>query len=151
MKDPRGRVISVSGAAESRRALVEVNSGLQCERCAQGKGCGAGLLGGTPGSKRIDALVRAGLSLTEGDEVRIQLAPGNVLRASLMVYGTPLLFAVGAAIIAYFAGLGDLLASMASVAGLLSGVQVARFRLKKSHCMRSLTPTVVEQIVSPGA
>ncbi|MGB5258646.1 MAG: SoxR reducing system RseC family protein [Woeseiaceae bacterium] len=151
MEDPRGRVIQVSTAAASRHALVEVDAGLQCERCALGKGCGAGLLGATQGSRRIDALVSAGLSLTEGDQVRIQLAPGNVLRASLLVYGTPLFVAVGAAIVAYVAGLGDLLATLASVAGLLVGVQIARLRLQQSHCLRSLTPTVVERIVSHGS
>ena len=151
MEDPRGRVINISGAAASRHALVEVDAGLQCERCAQGKGCGAGLLGTTPGSRRVDAMVGIGLNLTEGDEVRIQLAPRNVLRASLIVYGTPLFAAVGAAVVAYFAGLDDLLASVASVAGLLAGIQVARLRLKRSHCLRRFTPKIVERIASAGA
>lgn len=150
MDNPRGRVITVSGAAASRHALVEVDEIPRCERCAQGKGCGAALLGGTPGPRQVDALVGAGVSVAEGDEVRIQLAPRHVLHASVIVYGTPLFAAIGAALIAYVAGLGDLYASMACIAGLLLGVQLARLQLKKSSCLQRFTPIVVERLTLPG-
>lgn len=151
MENPLGRVIAVSNLEHSPHALVEVEAGVQCVRCAQGKGCGAGIFGGKAGSRRIDAMISAGLKVTEGDEVRIELAPRNVLRASLIVYGAPLSGAVIAALIAYAAGLGDLHAALAALAGIVSGLLLARARLRKAGCLRRFTPTVVEHIATSGS
>ncbi|MGB5491579.1 MAG: SoxR reducing system RseC family protein [Woeseiaceae bacterium] len=148
MENPRGRVIAINYDEASPHALVEVDSVIQCARCAQGKGCGAGLLGATSGSRRVDALVGTGLAVSEGDEVRIELAPSDVLKASIIVYGTPLAGAVTAAVIAYLAGLGDLYAALAAIFGLASGLLVARTRLQKAGCLRRFTPTVVERIAA---
>jgi len=145
MENPRGRVIAVNSNAASPHALVEVDAVVECARCAEGKGCGAGLLGASTGSRRVDALIRAGLSVSEGDEVCIELAPKNVLHASLIVYGWPLGGAVIAAFIAYSAGLGDAYAALAAIAGLSTGLLLARRQLRSSRCLRRFTPMVVEQ------
>lgn len=145
MENPRGRVIAVNGNAASAHALVEVDAVVECARCAEGKGCGAGLLGASAGSRRIDALISAGLTVREGDEVSIELAPRNVLRASLIVYGWPLAGAVIAALIAYGAGLGDAYAALAAVIGLSTGLLLARRQLRSSRCLRRFTPMVVER------
>lgn len=150
MENPRGRVIAVTSTDAPPHALVEVDAAVQCARCAEGKGCGAGLFGGTAGSRRIDALIGAGLSVAEGDEVRIELAPSNLLRASLIVYGVPLAGAVVAALMAYAAGLGDLHAAMAAIGGIVAGLLLARARLRRAGCLRRFTPTVVERIAVPG-
>lgn len=145
MENPRGRVIAVNSTAGSPHALVEVNAVVECARCAEGKGCGAGLLGSSTGSRRIDAIISAGLTVSEGDDVCIELEPKNVLRASLIVYGWPLSGAVAAALIAYGAGLGDAYAALAAIAGLSTGLVLARRQLKSPRCLRRFTPMVVEQ------
>lgn len=150
MENPRGRVIAVNNVENSPHALVEVDAAAQCARCATGRGCGAGLLGGTAASRRIDALIGAGLTVSEGDEVRIELAPRNLLRASLIVYGMPLSGAVAAALMAYAAGLGDLYAALAAIGGIAAGLLLARTRLRKEGCLRRFTPTVIERIAVPG-
>ncbi|MGI9237196.1 MAG: SoxR reducing system RseC family protein [Woeseiaceae bacterium] len=148
MENPRGRVVAVNSSKPSPRALVEVDAIVQCARCAQGRGCGAGLLGGSSGSRRIEALISADLTIGAGDEVRIELAPSDLLRASLIVYGAPLFGAVVGALAAYSAGLGDLYAALAAIAGIVSGLLLARTRLRKTGCLRRFTPTVVERISS---
>ena len=145
MENPRGRVIAVNSIAASPHALVEVDAVVECARCAEGKGCGAGLLGSSVGSRRVDAVIGAGLTVSEGDEVFIELAPINVLRASLIVYGWPLSGAVFAALIALVIGLGDAYAALAAIAGLSTGLLLARRQLRSARCLRRFTPTVVEQ------
>ena len=146
MENPRGRIISVKHSEPSAYALVEVDATVHCARCAAGKGCGAGLLGGTTGSRRVEALIGAGLAVSEGDEVRIELEPSNLLRASLIVYGAPLGSAIAAAALAYLADLGDLNAALSALGGIVAGLFFARSRLRKSDCLRQFTPTVIERI-----
>lgn len=149
MENPRGRVISVSNTAASPHALVEVNAVVECARCAEGKGCGAGLLGSTTGSRRVNALISPDLKVCAGDEVSIELAPKNLLHASLIVYGGPLSGAIVAALIAYAAGLGDSYAALTAIAGLSAGLLFARSYLRSARCLRRYTPMVVEQVNTP--
>jgi len=146
MEHPRGRIISLQHSEHAPHALVEVDTTIQCARCAAGKGCGAALLGGTTGSRRVEALIGAGLTVNEGDEVRIALEPGNLLQASLIVYGVPLGSAIVGAALAYLAGLGDLDAAMTAIGGIVIGLFIARFRLREAGCLRKFTPTVIERI-----
>lgn len=146
MENPRGRIIAVKRSEPRGHALVEVDAMVHCKRCADGKGCGAALFGSATGKRRVEALIREDISVAEGDEVRIELEPKNLLRASLMVYGWPLIFAVVAAAIAYFSGFGDLGAALSAFAGIAGGLLVARSQLKRASCFRKFTPTVVERI-----
>lgn len=146
MDNPRGRVIAVTGIEPAPHALVEVDASINCARCAEGKGCGAGLLGRTSGSRRVEALIASGLTVGEGDEVRIELAPNNLLQASMIVYGLPLSGAVLGAALAYFFGFGELYAAMAALGGILAGLMVARLRLQRATCLRQFTPTIVERL-----
>lgn len=149
MEITRGRVINVDLARSVPRARVEVTAVPSCARCAAGKGCGAGLLGQSAATRCIDALIGAGISVDEGDDVRIALAPENLLRASWLVYGLPLLGGVGAAGLAYFAGSSDLAAVLALLVGMAAGLGTARKRLRNSACLRQFTPTIVERLSVP--
>ena len=148
MKNPRGRVVVVKRSGSDVHALIDVDATVQCKRCAEGKGCGAGLFGTTVATRQVEALVREDITVGEGDEVRIELEPRNLLKASLIVYGLPLGFAVATAALAYLAGLGDLSAAVAALGGVAGGLLVARSQVRKSGCLREFTPTVVERI--PG-
>ena len=148
MKNPRGRVIAIERVEPSPHALVEVDASISCARCAEGKGCGAGLLGGDSGRRRVDALIGVGLAIREGDEVRIELAPSNLLQASLIVYGLPLSGAVLGAALAYFAGVDEPYAATAALGGVVVGLLIARLRLRTSQCLRQFTPTIVERLLA---
>jgi len=143
MQNPHGHIVSLG---TDNSAVVEIDSTVVCERCASGKGCGAGLLGKQQGERQIAALVAANLNLRNGDEVSVSLQPSNVLRAASIVYGYPLLGALTAAGIAYLAQWGDVAAALATLAGLVSGFMVAKWRLKSAACLREFTPVVVERL-----
>lgn len=142
MKDPQGTIVAIIRDAGETRAVVEVEAGLVCARCTAGRGCGAGVLSGRPGNRRLEATVERDLELAEGDVVSISLAPGSVLRAALFVYGLPLAGATAAALLAYMLALGDGGAAAMAIGGLLGGAMLSRYRLRTGSCLASFTPTV---------
>lgn len=150
MDSPRGRILSIERDGASPRAVVEVARSPGCARCAAGKGCGAGLPGAGSQPRRVEALLAAGLELNEGDEVCFELAPHNVLRASVIVYGLPLGGAVTGAGFAYLAGAGDLGAAVAALVGLAAGVAVGRRRLDRATCLKHFTPVITGRVASAG-
>jgi sigma-E factor negative regulatory protein RseC len=146
MQNPQGHVISVRADDFSTKAIVEVDSVVVCERCESGKGCGAGLLGRQSGDMRVEAVVAENLDVRSGDLVSVELAPRNILRAAVIVYGYPLSAAVLAAILAFGMGLGDASGAIAALVGLVAGIFLAKRRLKNSRCLRDFTPTVVDRL-----
>lgn len=141
MDHPSGRVLAVNHEIPS--AVVEVAAAFSCARCAAGKGCGAGVFGSGRKNRHIEALIAAGVEIREGDEVSIELAPRHLLNAALIVYGLPLVGALVGAGIAYSLGLGDLLASIAALAGIAAGIAIAHRRAARGQCQ--FTPTIVSR------
>ena len=139
---PEGRILSIDATSRPPRAVVEVTSAVQCARCAAGKGCGAGIVAGSGQVRRIDAVLSANVAARAGDRVTIELAPDNLLRAAAIVYGMPLAGAVVAAAAAWYAGVGDLGAACAVLAGIAAGATVGRLRLQRAACLRRFVPTV---------
>jgi len=146
MQNPQGQIVSLRADDSGTRAIVEVESAVVCARCESGKGCGAGLLGRKPGEKRVEAVVAENLDLENGDLVSIVLAPRNVLRAAVIVYGYPLTGAVLAAILAYGLGAGDASGAIAALVGLVSGILAAKIRLRSNQCLRDFTPMIVKRL-----
>lgn len=146
METPRGRVLSVRGDASPPRAVVEIAASLRCARCAAGKGCGAGLLGGDAKPRKVDALISGGMDVRAGDEVTIELAPDNLLRAATIVYGLPLIGAIGGAGIAFLFESGDLWPAGLALAGIASGMTAARLRLRRTSCLRRFTPMITRRL-----
>ncbi len=143
MESPVGRIVSLADG----HATVSVDAAAICARCAAGKGCGAGLLTGSNRSRLIEVQLSPGLGLNAGDEVKLDLAPANLLRAAFLAYGLPL----GGIIIALaVAGsfdrtLDDQLAVVLAVGGLVGGVLLGRYYLNKDGCLKNLVPTISER------
>ena len=113
-----------------------------CPRCAAGKGCGAGLLAPGAGERRIEANVPAGMSVAINDDVEVSLAPDNILRAAMIVYGIPMLGALAGATFAYAISLGDTGAAGTALLGLGAGLVISRLKLQQASCLRRFTPTI---------
>ena len=150
MDNPQGRILSIHRDDTPPHAVVEVAASIRCARCAAGKGCGAGILGGDEKLRRVDALLANDLDVGEGDQVAIELAPNNLLRASSIVYGLPLLGAVGGASGAWLSGMGDLGAAIAALAGVGVGILSGRRHLQRTGCLRTFTPVVTARIAAVG-
>ncbi len=142
MTDPQGTIIEMIRDARGVRAIVAVEAAAVCSRCAAGHGCGAGVFTIRQGVRHLEVMLPDGGDLAEGDVVNIELAPGNVLRAALLVYGLPLAGAASAAALAYGFALGDAGAAAAALGGLAAGATVGRHRVRHDSCLARFTPTL---------
>ncbi|NNL62436.1 MAG: SoxR reducing system RseC family protein [Woeseiaceae bacterium] len=150
MDSPQGRILSIHDDREPVCAVVEITAPLRCARCAAGKGCGAGIAGPDGGPRKIEVRLAPGLELRAGDRVRVDVAPADILGASLIVYGLPLAGAVLGAGAAYLANAGDLGAALAALAGIGAGMLVARGRLRRTACPHRFTPIATSRIAGAG-
>lgn len=146
MTNPSGRVISIATLEVPPHAIVEVDATPACARCAEGRGCGAGLLAGSSGVRHVNALIRQGVTVHEGDAVRVELKPSSILQASLVVYGLPLGGALAGATLAFVAGSSEPGAALIAMGGLVAGFLAARLRLRRGSCLQHFTPTIVERL-----
>lgn len=148
MEDLQGKIISIARDANGARAVVDIDAGVICPRCAAGKGCGAGIFGATASARRVEAIFSSDLQLSVGDSVNLALGSRNLLQASIIVYGWPLFGAASAAALAQLAGLADTGAVAAALLGLAIGVALARSRLASKACLTQFVPVVTGH---PGA
>jgi len=135
-------------AVDTAQVTVEVESSLACARCAAGKGCGAGLLGGAAQTKRITVPYTNGLRLRHGDRVLLTLHPAGLLRAALIGYGFPLFGTILALLLGNWLqdGLSDADAVLLAVIGLIIGLLAGRHKLKHADCPGSMTPTISQRL-----
>jgi sigma-E factor negative regulatory protein RseC len=149
MENPTGTIQSLIVSNGNVRAVVEVDVSKACPRCAAGKGCGAGLFTGSSRIRRVEAIVGEHLSLAEGDSVELRLASDNLLKAALIVYGMPLFGAITAAGLAYLLQLGDSVAALAALTGLVIGLLIGRWLLSRGECLENFVPYVEKRLQSP--
>ena len=149
MTDPQGTIVEIIQDGRGRRAIVAVEAGAVCARCASGRGCGAGVFMTRQGARHLEVALGGGSDLAEGDVVSIELAPGNVLRAALLVYGLPLAGAAAGASLAFVVALGDVAAAAAALAGLAAGAVAGRRRLRDDACVARFTPKLARHSAGP--
>lgn len=150
MTHPQGTIIEIIRDSRGTRAIVDVQAEAVCARCAAGRGCGAGIFSARRGTRRLDVAVDERQKLAAGDAVSIELMPGNVLVAALVVYGLPLAGAAVAAVLAYGLDLGDAGAALMAFGGLFAGALAGRRRLQSVGCLARFTPTLT-RVVAPDA
>lgn len=118
-----------------------------CPRCAEGRGCGGGVLGRLIGSQRPALRVDGRIDgLRSGDTVVVGIDEGALMRASLWVYLVPLLgmFAAGA-----FAHLvlqaHDVLVAGFGIAGLAAGFALTRRAGQRAEASASCRPVLLRR------
>lgn len=109
--------------------IQAINIG-NCRRCAEGRGCGGGILGRLAGHSRYSVPASSRVQdLQVGESVVVGVTPEAVLSASAVVYLLPLgcMFAAGA-FAQLVLGAGDLLVAAFAAAGLGLGLVGVRWR-----------------------
>jgi sigma-E factor negative regulatory protein RseC len=133
-----GRVESVG----DETVTVVVDSPVACQRCASGKGCGAGLLASGESLRRIDVASPPGMRFAIGDAVTLSISPRQLLRAASIAYGVPLASLVTGAGLAWLsgAGQGGPWAIGFAIAGLGTGIVVSRRLLRRDRVCEQFVP-----------
>lgn len=120
-----------------------------CTRCAEGRGCGGGLLGRLLGDRlhRVRAL-RGELALCEGDQVEIGLDEAAILKGALWIYGTPLAGLVGVPLMlrGVFAPESELFMLVAGITGFLAGLAVAKWRTDRLAMNPLFQPVITRRL-----
>ena len=131
-------------AIRAGKLTVSVENQVACARCAAGKGCGAGLLGGTSRPTLLELDAPEGGGFRAGDIVCLTMESEDLLRASWLAYGLPMISVV--AVLAFLRLIapdaGDAVAIAAASFVFAVSLYVARAWLQRAHCMRRLTPRI---------
>ena len=86
--DATGTIAALDESAGE--ADVIVDGAAPCARCAEGRGCGAGIFTGRDGQQHLRLTVPDGISLAVGDSVTVSMQGRTLLAASALAYGLPL-------------------------------------------------------------
>jgi sigma-E factor negative regulatory protein RseC len=94
-------------------------------------------------------MIETGQDFEPGDELLLGLSEAALVRASLTVYGLPLLGMVLAGLLAVFFGLAEAWVALISIAGFFAGFKFGSFLADSLEADR-LTPYIVDIRVNPG-
>lgn len=143
-----GRIVRAS----DDRAWVEAGSRENCARCAEGRGCGGGLLGQWLGRRLHQVEVRNPHHYSEGSWVELELSERALLAGALMVYLPPLLvMLLGAAVVAVALGWPEPFVVLGAVLGLVTGSLLSRVLGRKAGPGGWATPDIVRLLEGPPA
>lgn len=143
-----GRVLEVDG----EWAWVACRRQVECARCAEGRGCGGGVLGKLLGDRLHKLRAATGsVAVAPGDMVLIGLGEDAIMRAAAAVYLVPLLSALaGGAAAAGLAGGGELAAIAGAAAGLWAGFLWARAYSRRHAASAALQPVILRHAEGAG-
>lgn len=128
-------------------AWVACRAQRDCPRCAEGRGCGGGLLGRWLGDRlhRVRVVHDGGIEV--GDCVVIGLEERMLVRATLLVYGIPLLSLFAGAILAAMLGGGsEAWTITGGLAGLAAGFSWLKWFSRKIRGDRRFQPVVLRRV-----
>lgn len=138
-------------AIDGRHAWVSCRSRVDCRRCAEGRGCGGGLIGRWLGDRLHEVRVGHDGGIEVGDCVVIGVDERALLYATVVVYGVPLAGMLAGALAGDRWLGGDLGALAGAGAGLAIGFTWMRAFSRKMRSRRLFEPTVLRRAVNAGS
>jgi sigma-E factor negative regulatory protein RseC len=135
MIETRTRVISIA----SGKVWVEASTEQGCSACHSQSTCGLSGLGKYLNRGRAPVPVSCELPVQPGDNLVLNMAESDLLRAGLLAYLLPTVLSVLGAIVATLLGLGDGAAAGSMLAGFAAGLTIARLlsRAPRFHISRT--------------
>ncbi len=124
-----------------------------CPRCAEGQGCGGGVLGRLVGRTRPEVQVGCDIAgLRTGDTVIVGVDESALMQASLWVYLVPLvgMFAAGAFAHTLLQA-HDLLVAAFGLTGLVGGFTVTRIVARNAGAAARFRPVLLRRAVDAGS
>jgi len=131
-----------------KQVELELQRGSACAQCELSQGCGTGALGRLLGKRSKPLVIKTEHDLKPGDRLQLGLSESALVKASLTIYGLPLLGMVAAGLLASLAAESEILVTLAAGAGFIAGFKFAAYRSKVLEHDR-LTPYIVKIEVNP--
>ena len=141
-------LLEPTGESTSGQAMADiiVEGTPPCARCAEGRGCGAGIFTGRDGRQHVRLAVPRDVDIAVGDPVTVSMSGRSLLTASILAYGVPLLGLLAGALSAALFSASEGVALVLAGAGLAAGVAISRRRLARA-CWRADTSL---RLAAPG-
>ncbi len=135
-----GRVTGLVG----NWALVEMQRQSTCSHCELSNGCGTGAVGRLLGHRRKPVMIKNEHHLRPGDSIILGLPEGAFLKASLLIYGLPLLgLIVGGMLALWITGESELFAFVFAAAGFVTGLQISALLARRQYS-NQFSPRVLQ-------
>ena len=132
-----------------KQVELELQRGSACAGCELSQGCGTGALGRLLGKRSKPLVIETEHDLKPGDRLQLGLSETALVKASLIVYGLPLLGMIVAGLLASFTIVSEALIALAAVVGFIVGFKLAVY-LSYTLEHDQLTPYIIEIRVNPG-
>ena len=133
---------------DGSRVELELQRGSACGNCELSQGCGTGALGRLLGRRSRPLYIDTEQDLEPGDEVTLALSESALVKASLMLYGLPLLGMVAAGMLCALLASPEWLVVIAALCGFYAGFRLAS-RFTDSLEQGQLMPYIVNIRVNP--
>ena len=88
--------------------------------------------------------------LRAGDQVNLELSPESLLRASILVYGLPLVGVIAALLFGRLivGPLDDATAIGLAIVGLVTGLLAGRMHISRDQCLERFVPAIAGRLPS---
>lgn len=132
--------MSDSGMREETARVVDIKAGLllaeakgrsACSHCTGGAVCASSVTAKLFGARRVRLVLANHLDARPGDQVVIGIPDELLVRASLLVYLSPLLLMLAAAALVEAWAVNEMLLSVSALAGLTLGVLGVRWTIRR--------------------
>ena len=111
---------------QDKRAVVEIQRQSVCGHCELESSCGTGAIGRLLGNRRKPLAIDTDQELQPGDQVVLAIPEARLVRASLLIYGLPLLGMLIFGLLAHtLFALQEWLIVVAAIAGFAGGFKLA--------------------------
>jgi len=118
-------------------ALVQMQRQSACSHCELSSGCGTGVIGRLLGHRRKPVTIKNEYQLKPGDSVMLGLPEGAFLKASLLIYGLPLLgLMVGGMLASWITGESELFTFVFASAGFVTGLKISAILARRQYSSR---------------
>lgn len=141
----RATVVSLSG----NRAEVQMQRQSACSHCEMSHGCGTGAIGRLLGKRSKPVNIEVDQDMKAGDSVELGLPDKAFLKASLLIYGLPILgLFIGAMVAEAVFTDAEFMVFVFAMAGLISGLAISA-RIAKIKFAAQFNPKILSVISEP--
>ena len=110
---------------DGKRVELELLRSGACDQCELNKGCGTGALSRLIGRRPRPLVIDSEQDCEPGDQVVLELPESALVRASLLLYGLPLLGLLLGGLLAALLALAEWLVTVIALFGLFAGFKIA--------------------------
>jgi sigma-E factor negative regulatory protein RseC len=110
---------------DGNRVELELQRGSACDHCELNQGCGTGALSRLLGRRSRPLAIETDKDCKPGDRVLLELPESALVRASLLLYGLPLLGLLLGVLLATLLAIPEWLVVSIAIFGLLTGFKLA--------------------------